>query len=138
VERKRYGPYRSTNGYMYWWDQYPNGKSRQVWVHREVAAEMVGRRLGSEEHVHHKNRIPWDNRPENLEVLPRSIHLAQHGRRSNTFLTIICPMCGKEAVLRARFVRHNRKQGKAGPFCGKSCAGKWSHLKTWPLEPPGS
>lgn len=37
-----------------------------------------------------------------------------------------CPVCGCTSRKLARKVRHNRKQGKAGPFCGKSCAGKWS------------
>jgi len=29
-------------------------------------------------HVHHKNEIPWDNRPENLEVMSNSKHRSYH------------------------------------------------------------
>jgi hypothetical protein len=30
--------------------------------------------------VHHKNGDPYDNRPENLEILTRSEHLRKHAR----------------------------------------------------------
>lgn len=33
---------------------------------------------GGEYHVHHKNGVPWDNRPENLEVLTKSEHHSLH------------------------------------------------------------
>jgi hypothetical protein len=135
MEPRRTGPYRTQGGYLFWRDRYPNGERKTVLVHRELAAKMLGRPLRSDEHVHHRNHIPWDNRLENLEVLPASVHLRRHSRPKE-YVTIVCPMCGKTATLLASEVRRNRKQGKKGPFCGKSCAGRWSHIKTWPLEPP--
>ena len=138
MEFKRYGPYRNKLGYEFFTDRYADGTKKSVWVHREVAAQMLGRPLRRDEHVHHRDHDPSNNDPMNLEVLPRREHLAQHGRRKGTFITVICPMCGREATMPARYVRHNRKLGKKGPFCGRSCAGKWSHIKTWPMEPPAA
>ena len=31
-----------------------------------------------EHHIHHKNDIPWDNRPENIELVSRKSHVAHH------------------------------------------------------------
>jgi hypothetical protein len=33
--------------------------------------------------VHHKNHIPWDNRPENLEIIGHAEHTARHHRESS-------------------------------------------------------
>jgi hypothetical protein len=43
--------------------------------------EMLGRRLRSDEHVHHRNGKRWDNRPENLEVMDARDHARLGGQR---------------------------------------------------------
>jgi hypothetical protein len=53
-----------------------NGK--QVRLHRYLMEKKLGRRLGFNEIVHHKNGDKFDNRIENLEVVSRSDHMKIH------------------------------------------------------------
>lgn len=66
---------RDLNGYICVWE--PNHpKSYRGWVleHRLVMEEVLGRKLNTDEHVHHLNGIKTDNRPENLALLSAAEH----------------------------------------------------------------
>jgi len=58
-----------------WW----SGPEKRVFVHRVVAAEMLGMTwLPPVLSVHHVNEDPTDNRPENLLIGSHAAHQKQH------------------------------------------------------------
>lgn len=68
-------PFTAAGRYNYWQHTYER-EYRSVAVHRLVAVAEYGFDEVVGKDVHHKNRIPWDNRPENIELLTKE----EHGR----------------------------------------------------------
>jgi hypothetical protein len=68
-------------GYEYWSSRsMGKGKSSElVYVHRLLAVSEYGFEAVRDRHVHHKNKIPWDNRPENIELKTPEEHGQMHG-----------------------------------------------------------
>lgn len=64
-------------GYPVWTDSKTN---RPFSVHRLLAISEYGVEKVKDKHIHHKNGIPWDNRPENIEPLEPEEHHSLHSQ----------------------------------------------------------
>ena len=66
----------TVHGYIKLWlpDHPMADKGGEVYEHRLVMSQKLGRPLQRYEHVHHKNGDKTDNRPENLEILSNAEH----------------------------------------------------------------
>jgi hypothetical protein len=125
-ERHR-SPWFNQSGYRACTVYFTDGSKTTVYEHRELMEAPLGRRLEPWEHVHHENEDRSDNRIENLKVTTPSAHAKHHAEdREIEMVTLTCVGCGSTFERKARWERHNRKQKKTGPFCGKSCAARWS------------
>jgi len=67
------------NGYERWraWNS-DTGNYDRVYVHRLVGVAKHGFDAVSGKHVHHRNHLPFDNRPSNLKLMTNSDHRTLH------------------------------------------------------------
>lgn len=78
--REERPPYFGHNhGYEYW-QHNTGGEKMSVRVHRLAAVAWFGFDAVAENIIHHKNRIPWDNREENIVPMDRGEHQRYHNR----------------------------------------------------------
>lgn len=111
-------------GYTAYKVKYRSGDQATVLEHREVMEKYLKRSLGTHEVVHHKDGNKKNNDIDNLEIMSRSQHGKLH--KPTEMYEFTCPWCGGIGRQKARDVKRNRNKGCAGPFCSRSCAGKWS------------
>ena len=96
---------------------------RRVLEHRYVMEQHLGRKLESQEIVHHKNKQKRDNRLENLEVHTVASHSKHHSLEFPAeFVDLTCVECGQAVRRYASKHRHNVERG-AKPLCSKRCVG---------------
>ena len=90
----------------------------------------MGRFLEPNETVDHKDQDCWNDDPSNLVIKDRSKHIAEDAivLKEQQF---VCPCCETIFKLKGIKLSHSiteRKRGKFGPFCSKSCAGKYYYM----------
>lgn len=127
---KIYGPYVHNTGKLrgrkYVNIEYSRDNRTTKLYSRYLMEQLLGRELDSTETVDHINEDLSDDRLENLQVLSNLENIKKYFRikRPVKMFTFFCPTCGEVASKPLSKVRHNRKQGKAGPYCSKACANK--------------
>lgn len=103
------------------------GKKRTVSYPKWIYECHVGRELDPDnETVDHINGDYLDNRLENLKLVPRKQHSTLDTRRTHP-IELVCLWCNKKFHRSPRILRSQNKKNKAGPFCSRSCAGKYSY-----------
>jgi hypothetical protein len=124
---KIYGPYRrAIDNRMIVIVVERNGKRRTVSYPKWILELQLGRKLDPNlETVDHIDGNIDNNSLDNLRILPRDQHSADDARRVKK-VKFECAWCGKEFERSPRLIRDKAKKGKAGPFCSRSCAGKYS------------
>lgn len=125
---KSRSPWFNLLGYLACTVVYADGSKKTVLQHREVMEEHLGRPLARWEIVHHKDGDKRNNTPSNLEVMRQGDH-ARHHAKPIEWAHLTCVWCSCEFEREARNERRRQKKGMAGPFCGKSCAGKYHRDK---------
>jgi hypothetical protein len=96
------------HGYERWKDK-DLGNDTTVRVHQLLAISCGAspyHLFGGDNHIHHQNEIPWDNRPENIEVVTPS----EHGHRH--FVGSDNPM-SKLTECDVRDIRHRADDGES-------------------------
>lgn len=54
------------------------GKKHRFFIHKLIAVSEFGFEAVKDMVVHHKNGVPWDNRPSNLELMTHAEHSSHH------------------------------------------------------------
>ena len=100
---------------------------RTYQIARLILEAHLGRILTSGETVDHIDGDKTNDTIENLRVLSLSANAADSAIRLNPQI-FECPTCYQDFELskdKLKNAARNRRLGKTGPFCGRSCAGRY-------------
>lgn len=123
---KVYGPYTRKDGRKH--VIHYDGVTRRTQSYpRYLMEQYLGRQLEEWEQVDHINNDPTDDRIDNLQLLTQADNIKKSAKSPKMY-NFDCPVCGEPCSMRySVYHANNIVQGKAGPYCSKSCAGKIHH-----------
>lgn len=125
---KVHGPYTRQDGRKIVIVVENNGKRRTVSYPKWLMEMQLGRKLDPNlETVDHIDSNFDNNNLENLRLVPRNEHSGDDTRRVKN-LKFDCAWCDANFERSPRLIRDKAKNNKAGPFCSRSCAGKYSRM----------
>jgi len=124
---KVFGPYKRENGRQLVIVVDKDGNRRTVSYPKWLMELQLGRKLGPDETVDHWDSNIDNNDLNNLRVVPRDEHSADDTRRVKP-VKFHCAWCQQEFERSPRLVRDKARKNKAGPFCSRPCAGKYSRM----------
>lgn len=125
---KIYGPYERSDKRQIVITIDRNGVRRTVSYPKWVMECQLGRKLDENlETIDHWDSNHSNNDLSNLRIVPRDQHSADDTRRVK-LVKFNCAWCDKEFERSPRLIRDKAKKNKAGPFCTRICAGKYSRM----------
>lgn len=123
---KIHGPYKRKDGRQIVIVVEEDGSRRTISYPKWLLELQLGRRLDPNlETVDHIDSNFENNSLENLRIMPRKEHSTEDTRRVK-HVKFNCAWCKKEFERSPRLVRDKARKNKAGPFCSRACAGKYS------------
>lgn len=123
-----YGPYKRRDSRQIVIVVDRKGKKRTVSYPKWLMELQLGRQLDPDlETIDHIDSDIDNNNLSNLRIVPRDQHSADDTRRVKP-VKFECAWCEKEFERSPRLVRDKAKKNKAGPFCSRKCAGKYSRM----------
>lgn len=133
-----YGPYEAKDGrFRVVIVKKKKGKVKKITQSypRYLMEQCLGRKLTEEETVDHIDGNFKNNEISNLQILSREENAKKqfldNPNLKRKYITFICPQCGVKATKPENQVKHGRNQGKKGPYCSRSCAGKANYKNPW-------
>ena len=128
-KKKVHGPYTKSDGRKIVIVVYDDGSRRTISYPKFLVEEHLGRMLDPDlETVDHWDSDFNNNDLSNLKIVPRREHSANDTRRVK-LIKFNCAWCDKEFERSPRLIRDKAKKKKAGPFCSRICAGKYSRMR---------
>lgn len=125
---KVHGPYKRKDGRKIVIVVENNGNRRTVSYPKWLLELQLGRKLDPNlETVDHMDSNFENNDLNNLRIVPRNEHSADDTRRVK-LVKFKCSWCNKDFERSPRLIRDKARKNKAGPFCSRPCAGKYSRL----------
>ena len=125
---KIHGPYRRRDGRQIVIIIENNGSRRTVSYPKWIMEIQLGRKLDPNlETVDHIDSNFENNELSNLRIVPRKEHSEDDTRRVK-LVKFKCAWCDNEFERSPRLIRDKARKNKAGPFCSRTCAGRYSRM----------